>query len=280
MRVSILIANCALTALIMIGGSRAEDGMTRYVRFETAGAAAYGAVEGQTVHELDGSPFAAQRRTGRSFPLAAVKLLPPTEPSKVLAVALNYRSHAGDAGAAKPELFAKLPSSLVGPGDAIVAPPGSTSLHYEGELVVVIGKRAKSISPAEARAHIFGVTAGNDVSERNWQFGDTQWLRGKASDTFGPVGPMIVRGLDYNDLLVETRLNGVTQQVESTRHLIHDVDTIVSFASRYITLLPGDLIFTGTPGRTSAMRPGDTVEIEIQGIGVLRNPVVDGSASR
>lgn len=254
-------------------GAAAEQAVTHYVRYALDGKASYGILDGETVHELADAPYEAAERTGRSLPLARVKLLPPTEPSKVLAVALNYRSHAGDAGAGKPELFAKLPSSLVAAGEPIRAPPGASRLHYEGELVVVIGKRARRISEAEAPGVIFGVTAGNDVSERGWQFGDVQWLRGKASDSFGPVGPAVVTGLDYDDLLIETRLNGEVQQSESTKHLIHGVDKIVSFASQYFTLLPGDLIFTGTPGRTSPMQPGDVVEVSVEGVGVLRNPV-------
>ena len=130
------------------------------------------------------------------------------------------------------------------------------------------------VSVADAPAYVFGVTAGNDVSERGWQASDLQWLRAKASDGFAPVGPAIATGLDYKDLLIETRLNGTVQQSESSKFLIHDVDEIVSFTSRYITLEPGDLIFRGTPGRTRPMKPGDVVEITIQGVGTLRNKVV------
>jgi 2-keto-4-pentenoate hydratase/2-oxohepta-3-ene-1,7-dioic acid hydratase in catechol pathway len=147
------------------------------------------------------------------------------------------------------------------------------NVHYEGELVVVIGKTAKNVSVEDASDYIFGVTAGNDVSERDWQRDDLQWLRAKGSDTFGPVGPVLVSGLDYNDLRVETRLNGEVRQAESTADLIFDIDTIVSYVSRYVTLCPGDIIFTGTPGSTRAMQPGDVVEIEVQGVGVLRNTV-------
>ena len=263
----------AAAMLALAGAANAEQTVIRYVRFAVGESAAYGVLDGQTVHELSGTPFDAPSRTGRTFRLDDIRLLPPTEPSKVLAVALNFRSHAGDSGAAKPELFAKLPSSLIGDGEPIVPPAGSSSLHYEGELVVVIGKTARRISPEQAPDHVFGVTAGNDVSERVWQSSDVQWLRAKASDSFGPVGPVLVAGLDYHDLLIETRLNGAVQQSESTKNLIHDVDEIVSFASQYFTLLPGDMIFTGTPGRTRAMRPGDVVEITIQGVGTLRNPV-------
>ncbi|MGD8818367.1 MAG: fumarylacetoacetate hydrolase family protein, partial [Acidobacteriota bacterium] len=206
--------------------------------------------------------------------LADVELLAPVAPSKVIAVGLNYRSHIGDQDPAPyPGLFAKYPTSIVGPGADIVIPPDASNVHYEGELVVVIGKTAKNVAEQDAREYIFGVTAGNDVSERNWQRDDLQWLRAKGSDTFGPLGPAVVTGLDYNDLHVETRLNGDVRQAASTADLIFGVDTIVSYVSRYVTLYPGDIIFTGTPGSTRAMQPGDVVEIEVQGVGVLRNTV-------
>jgi 2-keto-4-pentenoate hydratase/2-oxohepta-3-ene-1,7-dioic acid hydratase in catechol pathway len=206
--------------------------------------------------------------------LADVELLAPVTPSKVIAVGLNYRSHIGDQDPAPyPGLFAKYPTSIVGPGADIVIPPDAGNVHYEGELVVVIGKTAKNVAEEDAHDYIFGVTAGNDVSERNWQRDDLQWLRAKGSDTFGPLGPAVVTGLDYNDLHVETRLNGEVRQAASTADLIFGVDNIVSYVSRYVTLYPGDIIFTGTPGSTRAMQPGDVVEIEVQGVGVLRNTV-------
>jgi 2-keto-4-pentenoate hydratase/2-oxohepta-3-ene-1,7-dioic acid hydratase in catechol pathway len=162
----------------------------------------------------------------------------------------------------------------VGPGAAIVYPRDAKNLHYAGEMVIVIGRRASHVSVAEAGQYIFGITVGNDVSERDWQANDLQWFRGKASDTFGPLGPMIVRGVDYGDLLLQTRLNGEVVQSQRTKDLIFDVPTIVSYVSRYVTLEPGDVIYTGTPGTTRAMKPGDVVEVELEGVGVLRNPVV------
>ena len=252
----------------------AETKVMRYVRVEHQGSMFYGLLEGETIHRLAGGLFDPPEKTGQSVKLSDVRLLPPSEPTKVLAVGLNFRSHAGDSGAARPELFAKLPSALVGHDGEIHLPPGAGNPHYEGELVVVIGKRAKNVSVADAPDYIFGVTAGNDVSERGWQSSDLQWLRAKASDGFAPVGPAIAVGLDYKDLMIETRLNGVVQQSESSKHLIHNVDEIVSFTSTYITLEPGDMIFCGTPGRTRPMKPGDVVEITIQGVGTLRNRVV------
>jgi 2-keto-4-pentenoate hydratase/2-oxohepta-3-ene-1,7-dioic acid hydratase in catechol pathway len=196
-------------------------------------------------------------------------------PSKVIAVGLNYKSHIGESPAAKyPGLFAKMPTSIVGPEANIVIPPGAGNVHFEGELVVVIGRRAKNVSVADAPRYIFGVTAGNDVSERDWQRDDLQWFRAKASDTFGPLGPVIVTGINYGDLLLQTRLNGAVVQSQRTKDLIFDVPTIVSYISQFVTLEPGDVIYTGTPGSTKAMKPGDVVEIDIEGIGVLRNRVV------
>ena len=144
------------------------------------------------------------------------------------------------------------------------------------EMVIVIGREAKNVSESEAASFVFGVTAGNDLSERDWQSEDLQWFRAKGSDTFGPVGPAIARGLDHNDLLLQTRVNGEVRQSERTGDLLFDVEAIVSYVSRYVTLLPGDIIFTGTPGSTQALEPGDVVEVELEGVGVLRNPVVAG----
>ena len=187
---------------------------------------------------------------------------------------LNYQTHLGERDpAAYPGLFAKYPTSLIAQGEDILQPQDSKNLHYEGEMVLVIGKHCKDVSEAEAPGCIFGITAGNDVSERDWQANDLQWLRAKASDTFGPVGPVITVGADPDDVLVETRLNGEVRQHQRTRDLIFNTSEIVSYVSRYVTLEPGDLIYTGTPGSTKAMQPGDVVEIEVEGVGTLRNTV-------
>ncbi len=248
----------ALAVLLTGGAAVAQSVTTRYVRYSHEGKVAYGVLEGEAIRELEGDLFAGPRETGRTVPLSAVRLLAPCRPSKVIAVGLNYRSHLGERPApAEPGLFAKLPSALIGPEDEIVIPVDASNVHYEGELVVVIGKKAKNVSVVDAADYVFGVTAGNDVSERGWQRGDLQWLRAKASDTFAPIGPAIVSGLDYNDLLVQTRLNGELRQSERTRDMLRDVEAIVSYISHYITLLPGDV-----------------VEVEIEGIGVLRNTVV------
>ncbi len=270
-------ALAALAALVTPSAAPLHAQPVRYVRFAEGDRVAYGTVDGQMIRELAGDPFSGPRPTGRTVRLDAVKLLPPVAPSKVIAVGLNYQSHLGERpAAAYPGLFAKLPSSLVGQGDAIVLPPDAKNVHFEGEMVVVIGRRASKVPVAQAKAHVFGVTIGNDVSERDWQRSDLQWFRAKATDTFGPLGPWIVTGLDYDDLLLETRLNGAVVQSQRTKDLIFPVAEIVSYVSRYVTLEPGDVIYTGTPGTTRAMQPGDVVEVSLEGVGALRNPVVQG----
>lgn len=252
---------------------------TKYVRYTAAGVVAYGILEADSIRELAGDLFASPKPTGRSVRLSRVKLLAPCEPKKVIAVGLNYQTHLGERPtAAYPGLFAKMPTSVIGPEADIVYPTDANNLHFEGELVVVIGRRATNVTVADAGTYVFGVTAGNDVSERDWQRSDLQWFRAKASDTFGPLGPAIVQGLNYGDLLLETRLNGAVMQSQRTKDLIFDVPTIVSYVSRYVTLEPGDVIYTGTPGTTKPMKPGDVVEVEIEGVGVLRNRIVSAQS--
>lgn len=254
----------------------AEVAVTRYVRYASQGRVSYGILRGESIHELEGDVFAGPGEPVAEIALSEVRLLAPCVPSKVIAVGLNYRSHLkGRPEPEYPGVFAMLPSAVVGPEDAIVIPRDAQDVHYEGELVAVIGKQAKNVAASDASSYVFGVTAGNDVSERNWQRSDLQWVRAKASDSFAPVGPVIARGLDHNDLLVQTRLNGELRQSERTKDLIFDVETIVAYISRYVTLLPGDLIFTGTPGTTAGMKAGDVVEVEVEGVGVLRNTVTD-----
>jgi 2-keto-4-pentenoate hydratase/2-oxohepta-3-ene-1,7-dioic acid hydratase in catechol pathway len=261
---------------MLAGGSMAVSAqVTKYVRYTAGGTTSYGLLEGETIRELSGDLFQSPRPTGKTVRLTDATLLAPVEPSKVIAVGLNYKSHIGESPAAKyPGLFAKMPTSIVGPGANIVIPPGAANVHFEGELVIVIGRRAKNVSVADAPQYIFGVTAGNDVSERDWQRADLQWFRAKAADTFGPLGPVIVKGANYGDLLLQTRVNGEVLQSQRTKDLIFDVPTIVSYISQFMTLEPGDVIYTGTPGSTKAMKAGDVVEIEIEGIGILRNRVV------
>lgn len=252
--------------------------MAAFVRFQHPGGVGYGRHAGNVIEELSAAPFAGGVATGRSFAVEAVKLLSPCEPRKIFAVGRNYKSHLGTRPApAQPELFWKPVSALQDPGGPIVLPPEASNVHFEGELVLVIGRRGKSLSRDEARAAIFGVTCGNDVSEREWQSGpskDLQWWRAKGADTFAPLGPMIVTDLPYDDLALTTRVNGEVVQSQRTADLLFDCATVVAFASRFVTLEPGDLFYTGTPGNTRALRAGDVVEVEIEGIGVLSNPVV------
>jgi len=250
--------------------------VSKFIRYRAGSAESYGIVDGDLVRELRGDLF-DHVETGATAPLSAVKLLCPCLPGKILAVGLNYRSHLGGRPQpAHPEMFYKPVTALQDPEGPIEIPRDATDLHYEGELVAVIGKRVRNVSPEEAGSAIFGVTCGNDVSERNWQHGaqkDLQWWRAKGCDTFAPLGPAIVTGLDYGNLQLETRLNGEIVQKQTTADLIFDCPAIVSWVSGWVTLMPGDIIYTGTPGSTRRLAPGDTVEVEIEGVGVLRNPV-------
>ena len=269
----------AISFLLLVGGllpmTALSAQVTRYVRYTAGGTTSLGLLDGQTIRQLSGDLFSSPRPTGRSVRLDQAKLLAPVIPGKVIAVGLNYITHLGERPSATyPGLFAKMPTSIVGPEADVIYPADATNLHFEGELVVVIGRKAQNVSVADAPQYVFGVTAGNDISERDWQRSDLQWFRAKASDTFGPLGPMIVTGLNYGDLLLQTRVNGEVVQSQRTKDLIFDVPTIVSYISRYVTLEPGDVIYTGTPGTTKAMKPGDVVEVEIEGIGVLRNRIV------
>jgi len=295
-------------------GQKKIDGVTRYCRFQVGKKISFGIVEGNQVRQLDGDLFGTFQKTGTLFPLDKVTLLVPTQPTQVIAMAGNYKSHLGDEKTittiittettvttdAKtgettsestsvseirrsgelpekfqiPQPFFKSPSCLQRHEGNIIVPTGSEVTHFEAELVIVIGRTASKVSRESALDYVFGVTCGNDVSARAWQKGDVQWWRAKGSDTFGPCGPFIATGLNYDDLLLQLRLNGKTMQKERTSQFLNDIPTMVSFVSQHITLHPGDLIFTGTPGTTSEIRPGDVVEVELEGVGVLRNRVV------
>lgn len=274
-----------LICLALLGGTGfatfAAAEPVHYVRFLYQGTEAYGIRRGDVIEELDDAPWAGGTASGRQVAMNDVHLLAPVEPRQVFAVGFNYRSHRGDRELpAHPPIFLKLPGSVTGPESEIVYPAGAGNVHYEAELVLVIGKVARQVPPERAGDYIFGITAGNDVSERDWQAADLQWFRAKASDTFAPLGPAVVTGLDYRNLLVESRLNGKTMQSQRTRDHIHDAHAIVSHISKYATLYPGDVIFTGTPGETSAMQPGDIIEIEVEGVGVLRNRVENQADER
>ena len=250
----------------------------KFVRFEAHGEAAYGAVEGDLVKQLTATPFEDYQVTDHAHPLSEVKLLAPVVPGKIVAIGLNYKSHLGDEKAPEvPEPFYKTSSSVIAHDEDIIIPreaiEGSLNVQEEAELTVVIGRRCKRATREEALDYILGYTCGNDVSARPWQFNDLSWWRGKSSDTFAPLGPFIVTGLDPSNLAVLARVNGKTVQDATTADLIHDVPSIIEFVSRTVTLEPGDVIMTGTPGQPVDIHPGDTVEIEIEGVGVLRNGV-------
>ena len=250
----------------------------KLVRFEAHGEAAYGAVEGDLVKQLTASPFEDYQVTDHAHPLSEVKLLAPVIPRKIVAIGLNYRSHLGDTEAPKvPEPFFKTSTSVIAHEEDIIIPreaiEGSINVQEEAELTAVIGRRCKRATRENALDYILGFTCGNDISARPWQHNDLSWWRGKSSDTFAPLGPFIVTGLDPSDLGISARVNGKTVQDATTADLIHDVPTIIEFVSRTITLEPGDVIMTGTPGEPVDIHPGDTVEVEIEDVGVLRNSV-------
>jgi 2-keto-4-pentenoate hydratase/2-oxohepta-3-ene-1,7-dioic acid hydratase in catechol pathway len=251
--------------------------MQKIGRFGRDGRTFYGIIGGNEVQEVAGGLFDAVAPNGKLHALESLKLLAPVTPPKILAVGLNYKSHLGTRPApTNPEIFYKPVTALQDPEEPIVIPPDAQDAHFEGELVVVIGRTVRNAKREEAAEAVFGVTCGNDVSDRNWQRGpnaDRQWWRAKGCDTFAPLGPWIVTGIKYDDLALRTRVNGEVLQEQRTSDLIFDVPETISFVSRFVTLTPGDLLYTGTPGNTRKMNPGDVVEVEIENIGVLRNPV-------
>ena len=277
-RRNILSTGLSAAAAASLASQAQSPGVTRYVRFQVGTKIAYGVLDGETIRELPGSYLKFDKPKGGTYPLSKVTLLAPVEPPKVLAVGLNYKSHLGSrTPPTNPELFFKPTTCIQDPTGSIVIPPDSKNTHYEGELVLVIGKKLRNGTREQAKDAIWGITCGNDVSERDWQNGpnkDLQWWRAKGSDTFGPVGPWVVRGVDYGNLLLQTRLNGEVVQKQNTSDLLFDCPAMVEFASRYVTLEPGDIVFTGTPQTTKKMNRGDVVEVDIEKIGVLRNKVV------
>ena len=269
----LLLAGLGMTQACQAGTDHNQG--TRYLRFSLGDHEAYGILEGDRVRELSGDLFGTWEKTETTHALADVTLLVPSKnPSKVLALAGNYKSHMEDAEPhPHPEPFIKLPSSLLAQGGEIVQPADTDAVHYEAEVVIVMGKRARKVSEAEALDHVLGITCGNDISARTWQRGDVQWWRAKGADTFSPTGPYILSGVDYSQLKMVLKVNGEVRQEASVSDMIHGISETVSYISRYVTLEPGDLIFTGTPGTTRGMQPGDVVTVEIDGVGVLENTV-------
>ncbi len=249
----------------------------KIARFSTDSKISYGVLDGKEIQVLRGSPFAGIRRTGDSVDTDSVRLLSPILPSKIVCLGLNYKLHADEAKSVVPQtplIFLKPPTAVIGTEDNIIYPEMSKRVDYEGELGVVIGKKASHVTEEQALDFVFGYTCFNDVTARDLQNKDGQWTRGKGFDTFAAIGPCIETNADPANCPVETYLNGELKQKGNTADLIFPVHVVISFISQVMTLLPGDIIATGTPSGIGPMQPGDSVEIRIAPIGVLRNHVV------
>ncbi|MFH1625386.1 MAG: fumarylacetoacetate hydrolase family protein [Pseudomonadota bacterium] len=249
----------------------------RFVRFLSGGVAKHGIVEGDLVYEIQGSIYETYSLSKRNSRLGEVKILPPSEPSKIVAVGLNYRDHAEEVEKKLPEepmIFLKPTTSTVAHGDAIIYPKCSNRLDYEAELALVIKRKIKNIGKDDVRDVILGYTCFNDVTARDIQSRPGQFTRSKAFDTFSPMGPFVVTDIDPSSLDIRSLLNGELRQSSNTRHLIFSVPHLVNFISEVMTLLPGDVIATGTPSGIGPMNAGDQIEIVIEGIGTLRNYVL------
>ena len=239
--------------------------------------------DGLTIAELQGHPFGvgtdSVRYTGQSYPVADVRLLAPVLPTKVVAIGKNYADHAREMGGEPPDepvIFLKPSTSVIGPGDPVARPVKlSERVDFEGELAVVIGRLCRDVPPERVSEVIFGYTCANDVTARDLQAKDGQWTRAKGFDTFCPLGPWIETGLDPSDLELTTTVNGEVKQHARTSQLLHDVTAVVCYVTSVMTLLPGDILLTGTPAGIGPLVHGDRVSVAIQGIGALTNPVVD-----
>ena len=252
----------------------------RIARFSHQDTIRYGIVDDDELVVLAGDPmFAGYDTTGERVPLSDVALLAPVIPrSKIVAVGRNYREHAAEFGneaPAEPLLFFKPNTSVIGPGDTIVRPTQSEQTDFEGELAVVIGGIAKNVPAERALEYVFGYTISNDVSARDLQRKDGQWSRAKGFDTFCPLGPAIETEFDVEGKILTTRVNGEVKQQAPLTDMVHSVADIIAYASAAFTLLPGDVILTGTPAGVGPFVAGDTVEVEITGLGTLRNPARD-----
>jgi 2-keto-4-pentenoate hydratase/2-oxohepta-3-ene-1,7-dioic acid hydratase in catechol pathway len=260
--------------------------MTTWCRFKLEDHVSYGVVEGDQVIAVEGSPFGEHKQTKRSFPLKHVKLLIPVVPSTFFCVGINYADHIRKMAAKrgtepvfpkKPDIGYRANNALIAHDEDIVKPKDATdAFQYEGELVTVFGKRARKVSRENALDYVFGWTIGNDVSERTWQKEDRTLWRAKNADTFKPMGPWIVTGLKPDDMETVIRLNGKETDRFKTNNMIFDTATYIAEVSKYCTIEPGDVMWMGTDGIPENIKPGDTVEIEISGIGTLRNKVVAG----
>ncbi|HWA68087.1 MAG TPA: fumarylacetoacetate hydrolase family protein [Mycobacteriales bacterium] len=246
-------------------------------RFSHDGAVSFGVIEGDTVAQISAHPFGAIEFTGGRAPLSAVKLLAPVLPSKVVAIGKNYASHAAEMGGEVPEqplIFLKPSTSVIAGGDEIASPPSSERVDYEGELAVVVGRLCRDVPVERAMDVVLGYTCANDVTARDHQKTDGQWSRAKGYDTFCPLGPWIETDLDPADLRITTRLNGEVKQDARTSMIVHKIPQLIAYITACMTLLPGDVILTGTPDGIGPMQIGDSVEVEIESIGALTNRVV------
>ena len=250
--------------------------MSLYLRFRTEGTIRYGLVEGEKVIPLRGCLFESREISSSEMALKEVQILAPCEPTKIVCVGLNYKDHAAEVNQPLPEephVFLKPPTAVIGPGEAILMPAMSSRVDYEGELAIVIGKRCKGVRPEEAKDYILGYSCLNDVTARDLVEKDKGPLRAKIFDTFAPFGPYVATDVDPRGLAIRTYLNGEVRQSSNTQNLIFDPFYLVSFISSILTLLPGDLISTGTPSGIGPMKPGDVVEVEVEKVGRLSNTV-------
>jgi 2-keto-4-pentenoate hydratase/2-oxohepta-3-ene-1,7-dioic acid hydratase in catechol pathway len=250
----------------------------RIVRFQTVNEAPrFGWLHDDRIGEIEGDLFGEYRRREATTPLAEARLLAPMLPGKIICVGRNYVEHAREHNAEVPKMpliFLKPPSSVIANGDAVVLPPQSQQVEHEAELVAVIGRRGRHVTAEEARSYILGYTVGNDVTARDLQRADGQWTRAKGFDTFCPFGPWIDTEFEPVDAVITCRVNGQMRQMASTRDMVFNVGTLVAFISGVMTIEPGDIIFTGTPAGVGPLKAGDTVDVEIEGLGKLSNPVV------
>ncbi|MGD0625244.1 MAG: fumarylacetoacetate hydrolase family protein [Thermodesulfobacteriota bacterium] len=248
----------------------------KFVRYQIGERASYGIWEDAFIQEISGSIFGKFEATSSKHKISSVRLLPPAEPSKILCVGLNFRDHIEELGDEIPKFpshFIKPLSAVIGPEDPILYPRVAQRVDYEGELALVIKNRVKDVSPEEALDHVLGYTCFNDVTERTLTKVQGQLTRSKGFDSFAPFGPCIATGLDPSQLIVRTFLNGKKVQEGHTRNLVFSVPFLIHYLSQCMTLFPGDIISTGTPKGIGAIKPGDVVEVSIEGIGTLRNPL-------
>jgi len=249
----------------------------RFIRYKHGkDAPRYGWLLENLVGPIEGSPFEEYRRLEADLPLEQARLLAPVLPGKIICVGRNYIAHAKEHNSEVPDiplLFLKPPSAVIGPGETILLPPQSEQVEHEAELVVVIGKRGRWIQTENALEYVAGYTIGNDVTARDLQRRDGQWTRSKGFDTFCSIGPWLETEFDPADAMITCHVNGEMRQMASTRDMVFGVRQIVAFASTIMTLLPGDLIMTGTPSGVGPLTSGDVVEVAIEGLGKLSNPV-------